>query len=443
MEERSTSNIPVDPYVPGEDFNEWVKCFEDAVVLATRVENEARKTALYEMWLPLKLDNHTRTLFRKCTGATWALKKAELKNLMVDPQDRYEWRSGRLRVTWDGKESFHVYETRVRYYVDTYEDPPRPTDYFHVFKKGLPEKYAEAIDLGANAETIEEAKRVAIRFHTAQSNKGSEGKSVSFTGASMSDDRLKAIELSLQGMSVKVDNFDSNLKKVTDRVDSIDVRSRRSSGERYQERSSSRGYAERGDDRDYRRRDSPEPRRSGGRSYRDDSRDRRDYRGRSDSRDRFRSYDDRAYDYSRSCRDYYDQGYGRRYDDRYDRRDVWQYRDSGRSASRGRSLGYDDRRGRYESRSRRDDSRPRGFSNDRGSRDRRSPGRFGGSRRDSRDRPRGRSNDQNRQDDHDRQNDRDRQDDRRPRGNGNFSAADLEEHIEMLYAMAGAQDSKN
>ena len=446
MEERSASNIPVDPYVPGKDFNAWVKRFEEAVQVATKVTEPGRLAALYKLWLPLKLDDHTCTLFRKCTDAEWDRMKTELKNLMVDPQDRYEWRSGRLKVTWDGKESFHVYESRVKCAVDTYEDPPRPTDYFHVFKKGLPEKYAEAIDLGANAETIEEAKRVAIRYHTAQSNKGSEGKSVSFTGASMSDDRLKAIELSLQGMSVKVDNFDSNLRKVTDRVDSIDVRNRRSSGDRHPDRSLSRGYADRNDDRDYRRRDSPEPRHSGGRPYgRDDGRGRRDFRGRSDSRDRYRAYNDRSYDYSRSRRDFYDRDYDDRYDSRYDRRDEWQYRDSGRSASRGRSPGYDDRGDRFDSRNRRDNSRPRRFSNDRGSRDRRSPGRFAGSRRDSRDRYRGRSDDQPRRDDRDRPNDLDRgrREDRSSRGNGNFSAAELEEHIEMLYAMAGSTDSKN
>ena len=37
MEEKSASNIPVDNYVPGNDFDEWLKCLEDAVVLATKV----------------------------------------------------------------------------------------------------------------------------------------------------------------------------------------------------------------------------------------------------------------------------------------------------------------------------------------------------------------------------------------------------------------------
>ena len=119
--------------------------------------------------------------------------------------------------------------------VDKYEDARgREQEYFFQFRKALPKNYRKAIDLGYVAETLDEAKRIAFRVQMADADKGDSDhtalddrtsrrpleKSVAFTGASMSDDRLKSIELSLQGLTVQVGNIDSEVKKVATKVDS-------------------------------------------------------------------------------------------------------------------------------------------------------------------------------------------------------------------------------
>ena len=66
-DDEPTSSIPVDAFNPEtDDFQEWIALFEDAVVLATNVKNEARKKELFKTWLPLVLDERTRIMFRKC-----------------------------------------------------------------------------------------------------------------------------------------------------------------------------------------------------------------------------------------------------------------------------------------------------------------------------------------------------------------------------------------
>ena len=269
--EKAATDIPVDMYTCDQDFDDWIECFEFGVTLATRVTGKARKETLFRKWLPLKLDDNSRILLGKCKEENWELLKAELKDLMVDPQERYEWRSGRIKVEWDGKERFHVFETRVRRKVDRLEKNPRECDYFHTFRRGLPPKYVKAIDLGVNAETIEEAKRVAMRYHTAQGEKEAKDATskTAFTGAAMSDDRLEAIQLSLQGMKVTFDNLGSSMKKFSDVQSTM-----RNHGDRHQSRSIRRGYSDERDDdhphydsQYHHRRDSPYPRYHGGPDY--------------------------------------------------------------------------------------------------------------------------------------------------------------------------------
>ena len=238
MTERAATNIPVDPYTSDLDFDEWVGTFEMAVEVATNPADEDRKHALCKKWLPIKLDDRTKKIYHNCnTGAavTWGDLKAELKRLLVSPEEKYNWRSGRLQVTWDGKESFHALGTRVTRAVDKFEDTPRASDYFHNFRKALPGPYQQAIDWGANAETLEEAKRLAFKYQTVLAGKEDDDstrgatstKSVGFIGASMDDDRLKSIELTLQGMSLRLGNIEEDRKKEATRRDGRDSTPRR------------------------------------------------------------------------------------------------------------------------------------------------------------------------------------------------------------------------
>ena len=235
--EKAANSIPVDTFKFNvDDFDEWIDMFENAVILATNVTEEERKKDCFKRWLPLKLDAQARSIYGNCKKTAWDDLKSEFKQLLVDPQERYNWRAGHSNIVWDGKESFHALGTRVKRKVDKYEDARgREQEYFFQFRKALPKNYRKAIDLGSGTETLEEAKRIAFRVQMADADKDDSdpvtddqagslqpGKSVSFTGASMSDDRLKSIELSLQGLTVQVGNIDNEVKKVANRVNGKD-----------------------------------------------------------------------------------------------------------------------------------------------------------------------------------------------------------------------------
>ena len=202
MAERAASNIPVEIFRPAlDDFDEWIGMFESAVELATNPQSDDRKYELCMNWLPIKLDDATRMIHSNCSSETWIDLKTELKSLLVTPEERYNWRSGRNRIVWDGRESFHVLATRIKRSVDRHDENPRESDYFHNFRLALPGDYRQAIDWGNNAETLAEAKRLAFKCQAALSGKdelenmgATSAKSVAFIGASMSEDRLMAIE---------------------------------------------------------------------------------------------------------------------------------------------------------------------------------------------------------------------------------------------------------
>ena len=203
--ERATHSIPVDTFRSEEDsFDDWIKLFEDAVVLSTNAP-EDRKEALYKKWLPLKLDKRTRDLLKNCDlAARWETLKAALKALLIDPQEQYNWQTRRTTLVWDKKESFHAFANRVKRLVDLYDGgADKAREYFFRFRQGLPTDYRQAIDLGCDEtkRTMEEAKKIAFRLQysqaksNAQTAEGGAGpkKTMSFTGAAMSDDRLKTL----------------------------------------------------------------------------------------------------------------------------------------------------------------------------------------------------------------------------------------------------------
>ena len=90
-----------------DDFEEWVDLFEKSIKLAYPTSDEDARKNYCVSWLPLKLDEDARTIFRNVTAATWDEIKAELKKLLVNPEDKYNWLARRGTITWDGKESLH------------------------------------------------------------------------------------------------------------------------------------------------------------------------------------------------------------------------------------------------------------------------------------------------------------------------------------------------
>ena len=241
MTEKVANCIPIEEYDPEKhDFDEYFDLLGNAVGLATNTSKD-RRDELTVQWVPLKLNEQTRMIFNSCKEKTWDKLRPEFKELLKDPHDAYRWKIGQITVKWDGKQSFNEYAMRVKRTVDTYENPAKETDYFHLFRKGLPRDYAKAIDLGRMEETLEEAKRVAMRYQAALENEKSDAVdpvgTLAFTGASMyeeglPEERLEAIEQGLERLSVKVDNISKDMNRLFNRVDDLVEQLHRSRSDR-------------------------------------------------------------------------------------------------------------------------------------------------------------------------------------------------------------------
>ena len=226
MGDRPAHSLAVDRFDSSkDDFAVWIKMFEDAVILAHNVTDMTTLPALCKRWLTLKLDENARSVYANVkpvtpeTPLTWDAIKEQLAQLLINPQEKYNWLSQRSNLKWDGKESFHALATRVKRNVDKF-DPNcnKKQEYFFRFRFALPPDYKKAIDLGCrdeSQETIDEALRIAYRFLNTQNEEAAEEKTVAFTGAAMSDDRLKAIELSVQSMSVNVEDLTAKVDKLS------------------------------------------------------------------------------------------------------------------------------------------------------------------------------------------------------------------------------------
>ena len=107
--DKATSTIPVETFrTSHDDFDEWILLFEQAVVLGTGVTDADRKVELWKSWLPYKLDDEARVILRSITTNVYAEVKADLRKLLIDPQEAYSWQTNRSTIQWDGKESFHA-----------------------------------------------------------------------------------------------------------------------------------------------------------------------------------------------------------------------------------------------------------------------------------------------------------------------------------------------
>ena len=104
-----------------DDFEDWVVQFESSVGLAHAVDDGAQKEALCKRWLPLKLDETAKAMAGRIDETrSWAEIKAKLVELFTDPQEKYNWASGRGQVVWDGVESFHSLATKIKRKVDRF-----------------------------------------------------------------------------------------------------------------------------------------------------------------------------------------------------------------------------------------------------------------------------------------------------------------------------------
>ena len=349
MTEKAPNQLPLDKFESGkDDIDDWIERFEKAVRLATNAQSAARRNKLYLEWLPLWIDEPARAVLGQIpTGTVYQTAndvkgvKDLLKELLVDPNEVYQWRAMKKKVTWDGKEDFQVLATRVIRAVDKYEKDldqnARNSSYFFRFREALPKVYKDSIDVSLNKDerTIENAKELATRVRGTQPNH-----EVSFEAAAMVDsptfdNRVRGLELQVSELGKKIDSLGIGGEgdRNRERGSSRDRRSGHPDSRRGKDNHDHEGYSGRRDsrdrgrdrygdryDRDYRHNYSPEYRRDS--SYHRRRNDERDWNRRGDDRD---SGHDRRNDRA-------DRGYsGRRRSpsppDQYDLSPGWRSRD--------------------------------------------------------------------------------------------------------------------
>ena len=228
--ERGASSIPCNDFQSGkEDFASWIEKFQSAVNVATNASTDARKHALYLLWLPLKLDEEARAVLKQVPqGTNYTDTITLMKDLLIDEVEVYKWKAMKSQITWDGKESFQALSTRVKCAVDKYEkeltNENKAWAYFFRFRAALPEVYQDFIDvsLPKDSKTIDNAKELALRVQMTQRDKTSEAKHVAFTGAAMADDRIHALELEMAKLNTRFDQGDRSSNQRSDQPQSGD-----------------------------------------------------------------------------------------------------------------------------------------------------------------------------------------------------------------------------
>ena len=220
-----------------DDFERWVKRFEKAVKLSTTRRDDATLHYLYKEWLPLKLDdlanNHLERM--DADGLEWPDLKAKLGDLLVDPQQKLQWRARQITITWDGKESIHMLESRVVRAVDKFDrnmpQAVKDEEYFVRFRSAFKKTLRRVIDMNCAEEnrTIKAAKNAVMRYLMAASDEENnnvkpKSSSVILAGARLSSDCAPGIEDSLAAVADQLEDMSISLRAQDSRMWNLERR---------------------------------------------------------------------------------------------------------------------------------------------------------------------------------------------------------------------------
>ena len=85
MAERTPYSLAVDNFKSNQDdFETWVELFEAAIKLAYSAADADAIKLHCNTWLPLKLDDEARAIYKNVVAAEWNEKKVELAKLLVN-----------------------------------------------------------------------------------------------------------------------------------------------------------------------------------------------------------------------------------------------------------------------------------------------------------------------------------------------------------------------
>jgi hypothetical protein len=119
-------SIPVEKFHYGgdEDFDDWIQSFENACIMAIHPESPDAKLRLYLEWLPLKLDTQALALYRQKTKVDYPDVKAEMRTMLTDPHEAFNWKANTKAFLWDGRTPLHSVAAYIQKKVSKNEKSP-------------------------------------------------------------------------------------------------------------------------------------------------------------------------------------------------------------------------------------------------------------------------------------------------------------------------------
>ena len=99
---QAVNNIPVKDFRSDVDnFDTWIELLEEAVQISYKGATADELLDAKKTWLKLKLDDKARATYANVTKTSWDEIKAEFKELLIDPQEKYNWQTRRThKVEW-------------------------------------------------------------------------------------------------------------------------------------------------------------------------------------------------------------------------------------------------------------------------------------------------------------------------------------------------------
>ena len=127
-------------------------------------------------WLPNYLNADAYVIWNRCVNKEdWIKLKKELTIAFDDPIIRAEWKNNPQVYMWDEHiESLKLYCSKVKRYVDTYDDDiagaPEAVrnQYYLRFVAGLPGDYQDQVNMGCSVRkrSVDKALDICIRFQS-------------------------------------------------------------------------------------------------------------------------------------------------------------------------------------------------------------------------------------------------------------------------------------
>ena len=203
------------------DFDIWVGKYENVVNHAKNPHSKKRHHRYCLKFLSMYLDSNAYVIWKRSIHrrTNWEELKKELRREFEDPIIRSEWKGNLRAYVWDeNKETLHTYCSKVKRYVDTFEDElvdgskAKLDQYYLRFKSGLPDDYQDQVRMAmpTHKQSIDKAYDVCLRFQATKKSKTSKS------------DCAAAVTFEDPSMPARVTQNESNIIRLKNRLTKLE-----------------------------------------------------------------------------------------------------------------------------------------------------------------------------------------------------------------------------